>query len=56
MKDEINNFTTKFLPLSETEYNSFNLPFNFKFGHDKESKATILTYHLFDDVVCEKIE
>ncbi|MEJ2493731.1 MAG: hypothetical protein P8Y79_05330 [Ignavibacteriaceae bacterium] len=52
VKDEINNFTIKLFPLSKTEYTSLN----FKFGHDKGSKATILTYHLFDDVVCEKIE
>lgn len=56
VKDDINNFTTKLLPLSETEYASLNLPFNLKFGRDKKSKATTLTYHMFDDVVCEKIE
>ena len=56
VKDDINNFTTKLLPLSETEYASLNLPFNLKFGQDKKSNATTLSYHMFDDVVCEKIE
>ena len=56
VKDDINNFTTKLFPLSESEYASLNLPFNLKFGQDKKNKATTLTYHIFDDVVCEKIE
>lgn len=56
VKSNIEGFTTKLFPLSETEYASLNLPFNLKFGHNTKTKATTLTYHMFDDVVCEKVE
>lgn len=56
LKNDIEGFTTKLLPLSKTEYASLNIPFNIKFGHDKKSKTNTLTYHMFDDVVCEKVE
>jgi len=56
VKDEVQGFTTKLLPVSQTEYASVNLPFNLKFMHDKKSKVITLTYNLFDDVVCEKFK
>ncbi len=55
VKDEIIGFTTKLIPVSKTEYASYNFPFNFKFGQDKKSKVTTLTYHMFNDVVCKKV-
>ena len=56
LKFDVEGITIKLLPLSKTEYASLNLPFNIKFGQVKKNKATTLTYHMFDDVVCEKIE
>ena len=55
LKDNIQGFTTKLLPVSKTEYASVNLPFNIKFGQDEKGKATF-TYHMFDDIVCEKVK
>ena len=56
LKNDIQGFTTKLLPISKTEYVSINLPYNIKFGQDKKNKAVTLSYHMFDDVVCEKIK
>ena len=39
VKNDIEGFTTKLLPLSKIEYASINLPFNIKFGHDKKNKG-----------------
>ena len=56
VKYDIEGFTTKLLPLSNTEYASINLPFNMKFGLDKKTKAKTLTYHIFDDIECRKVK
>lgn len=56
LKNDNEGFTTKLLPLSKTEYVSVNLPYSIKFGQDKKTKAATLTYHMFDDVVCGKVE
>ena len=56
LKNDNEGFTTKLLPISETEYVSNNLPYNIKFGQDKKSRAATLSYHMFDDVVCKKIK
>ncbi len=56
VKNEVEGFTTKLLPVSSTEFASITLPFNLKFTRDKENKVTALSYHKFDDVVCKKIK
>lgn len=56
LKNDIEGFKTRLLPISKTEYVSVNLPYDIKFGQDKKSKATTLSYHMFDDVICEKIK
>ena len=56
VKNDIDGFTTKLLPISNTEYASINLPFNMKFGHDKKTKAATLTYHMFDDIECRIVK
>ena len=56
LKFDIEGFTIKLLPLSKTEYASLYLPYSVKFGLDKKTKAQTLTYHVFDDVICEKVE
>jgi len=56
VKNEIEGFTTKLLPVSSTEFASNTLPFNFIFARNVENMVTGLSYHTFDDVVCAKIK
>ena len=56
MKNEVEGFTTKLLPVSTTEFASNFLPYTLKFARDSKNHVTDFTYHKFDDVDCRKVK
>ena len=55
-KNELDGFTTRLLPVSSTEFASYNLPFNFKFTKNDKGDVTGFSYRMFDDIMCAKVK